>query len=362
MSYVGDPFENDVFVSYSHGDLRESGATQLSRWSAMFAKSLKEELEISCREKVELYYDEGGDADHAVNPMAPLTDQLRAALSNTAVLTILMSGQYIDSRYCRMEREHWFENQRLHEIEVVDRAAVVRAFPTGKGSWPRELIDRYEDELFGFYFYDRTTDLDSVRPFGWPADATPEFSRKVLDVVGKVKRKLDIVRGELAQRRRAEEEAGRLAASGGQTIYVHGRTTRAKEWDQAVTKLSKNGYSVLPLEPEDVATDPARIRQSREYRVQALSACDALLLVSANDNRELAADMGVVGKEDRQLARELSGRLLPCAVLDTTDAASEALRQRIAQTFGISWIPAAGEGWVQDLRRWLREASQQVAR
>ena len=40
MSYVGEPFRHDLFVSYSHGD-DGSGGAYLKPWSAAFAHELE---------------------------------------------------------------------------------------------------------------------------------------------------------------------------------------------------------------------------------------------------------------------------------------------------------------------------------
>ena len=45
MSFVGEPFTADVFISYSHGDVRGVGDSNFKQWSRCFWRELEREFE-----------------------------------------------------------------------------------------------------------------------------------------------------------------------------------------------------------------------------------------------------------------------------------------------------------------------------
>ena len=59
MSFVGDPFRHDIFVSYSHGDVTGSGDSKLKRWSGAFARELESELRAEFPKAAAIRRDEG---------------------------------------------------------------------------------------------------------------------------------------------------------------------------------------------------------------------------------------------------------------------------------------------------------------
>ena len=74
MSYVGEPFRHDLFVSYSHGD-DGSGGAYLKPWSAAFTHELERELRADRRFRTSLsvFRDQDHRPEQSLDPMAPLT-------------------------------------------------------------------------------------------------------------------------------------------------------------------------------------------------------------------------------------------------------------------------------------------------
>jgi hypothetical protein len=112
MSFLGEPFKHDLFVSYSHGDFDGSGKSNLKTWSQAFARELEAEL----RQKIEfnglmIFLDQHDRPDQAVDPMEALTEQLRTEIGATGLLTVLMSPHYLRSKWCGDERDWWLECQ-----------------------------------------------------------------------------------------------------------------------------------------------------------------------------------------------------------------------------------------------------------
>lgn len=364
MCFVGDPFEHDLFVSYSHGD-DGTGEAFLQPWSAAFARELERELRADrkFRQKLCVFFDQNHRPHHGVDPMAPLTDQLRCEIGGAALLVVLMSPDYLASRWCTEEREWWCARQKELGLPIEERIAVVRIWPTEE-AWPRALTDSLGHQLVGFLFH--TQNGMAARPLGWtdpPGQFGSDFRKALLDVVGRLCHKLDALKARLEERRRAEAEAAKLAEHGGQSIYLHGRADHAQDWERIGIALTESGFAVVPGEPDPVEHDPKKLQAVRGRRVEALSECDALLLLGTEDGRALDADLVVVGKHDRQSARARSNRLLPCALLDTVgEGIATPVRRATARNLQADWLDGTRDPWTPQVRRWLVEKSAQAER
>ena len=363
MSYVGDPFRHDIFVSYSHGDVTGAGDSKLKRWSGAFARELESELRAmpGLGRELKIFLDQ-----ESIDPSSHAAAQLRAEIEASAVLCALMSPHYLGSEWCKFERDSWVEGQGRHAISCEGRIAVARIWPTTEADadlykWPPAMLDARGDQLIGFFFHDRKNIEDKPQPFGWP-DLNPdnalqmrEFREILQTMVMSLTRTLTGLRKGQQERLRREAEASKLVADVGQIVYLHGRSGDATTWEQAHNRLADSGFIVMPESPETVETDPRRALEQRQNRVRTLSACDALLLVG-HDGRALDADLVMIGRQDRQSARAMGeNKLLPCAVLDdagTIDASPR--RKQIAAGLGIDVIAAAAEQWPPQVRTWLQ--------
>ncbi len=365
MAYVGPPFAHDIFVSYSHGD-DGSGQSFLQPWSAAFARELERELRADrrFRQQLKIFLDENQRPGQGIDPMAPLSDQLRKDIGAAAILLVLMSPDYLASQWCAEERDWWCARQRELGLAADERIAVVRVWPTEDEPWPPSLSDSRGHPLVGFPFSAPVADTGLHRPLGWsdyPGPFTTEFRKALLTIVGWLSPKLTALRAALESRLRAEEELAKLAGDGGQTIYLHGRADHGEAWEQAGLALTGQGYAVVPGEPDPVASDPKTLQEVRERRVEALCGCDALLLLGTADGRALDADLVVVGKHDRQSARARSNRLLPCGLLDTVGApVATPVRRATARIVQADWLDGTQSPWTPEVQRWLTAKGQQA--
>jgi hypothetical protein len=364
VAYVGEPFVHDLFVSYSHGDVDGSGTSRLQRWSQGFARELESELKAQPPEfsrAVRIFLDQSHRPSQGVDPLEPLTTQLRADIEGSAMLIVLMSPQYLASEWCTREREWWCERQQKTGVDD-GRIAVLRIWPTAD-AWPSNLTDSASEPLPGFWFYDRELPAHQQRPFGWPEPAVTHevFQRALVNLVGHVCLKLEEVRKRLNQEKEVQAHAARLAASGGQVVYLHGRAESTPAWEAAATTLTDNGL-VVPNDPDPVVSDPKGIQEIRRHRVEIMSGCDAVLLMADPDTRATDADLVVIGKHDRNSARAISNRPLPCALLNGVGAEISTTRRRTtARSLNVGWIDVMPPPptWVQQLQAWLHDASQQ---
>ena len=361
MAYVGSPFAFDIFVSYSHGD-DGSGTAYLQPWSAAFASELEKELRADrkFRKDLRIFLDKDHRPGMGVDPMAPLTDQLRDQIGASALLLVLMSPDYLASTWCAEERDWWSARQIELGLPGEKRIAVVKIWPTDE-RWPSALADSRGHPLPGFDFYAQAE--IPPRPLGWTEQSGrfgSDFRKALLGIVGNLYPKLDAMKARLDELQRVKTEAAKLGQEGGQSIYLQGRSDRAEAWERAALELTSSGFVIVPGEPDPIEHDPKKLQTIRERRVEALSACDALLLLGTDDARALDADLVVVGKHDRQSARARSNRLLPCGLLDTVGAAiATPVRKATARIVQADWIDGTQSPWTPAIQKWLVEKSAQ---
>lgn len=359
MSFVGEPFKHDIFITYSHGDVDGDGYSKLKQWSEGFASELEEELKSmpDLAADIRVFRDQHHRPDQGLDPMIPLTDQLKADVAGSAVLVVLMTPQYLKSAWCRDERDWWLANQRSASLSTEGRLAVARVWTTGTDSWPEDLVDSRGHKLIGRCFHDEALSESRPQPYEWPQPeptSKDPFRGVLLDFVGDLRLHLNKLKAHVDQRRLQQEEAGRLAGEAGQIIYLHGREDAEPVWKTVSAELKAAGYQVFPSEPDEICADPVKSRKISDDRLRVLVGCDALMLLGTNDVRALDADLVVIGRNERHKAKAFSDKLLPCAVVDTAGLAG--IKPRIldnARDLGIQWIGAEGRVWTPDVPSWL---------
>src|SRR5262249_45754263 len=108
-------------------------------------------------------------------------------------------------------------------------------------------------------------------------------------------------------------------------------------------------------------SDSAELRRMSERRVTALSGCDGLLLLGTDDTRALDADLVVVGRQERQLARARSNRPLPCGLLDMVGASlATQVRRASARALQADWIDATRPAWGASVKQWIADRGRQA--
>ena len=364
MSFVGPPFRHDIFISYSHGDVSGDGQSLLRQWSQAFVVELERELKAfdELGAEVRIFIDQHYRPGRGIDPMSPLNDTLQQEIGDAAILAVLMSPKYLSSAWCRQEREWWLRSQAQYKIGHEGRIAVARIWPTDGQGWPSGLVDSEGNELVGHFFYDRRKSDVRPQPFSWPmvtSVTVGDFRDALLSFVGNVRARLLKIKTDLDERSRLELEKKTLRADGGQVIYLHGRPAQHESWDKVGRDLEEQGYTVLPLAPETLESDPSRIREVQQLRIETMSGCEAVMLLGTDDARALSADLVVIGRLDRHQAVARSNRILPCAVADTAGVFKQSPQwSRKAANLGIDWFDASQADWIPQVRDWLHRAAQ----
>ena len=363
MSYIGEPFTHDLFVSYSHATIEGEPLSPLKRWSDGFIHELERELRTIPRysRDLRIFFDDHRQSGQGLNPNAGLTEQLRQEIGDSALLTVLMSDQYLLSTWCRDERDWWLERQGALGLTPLDRIAVAQVLPTSE-SWPPTLVDERGNPFVGTCFYDKTRLADVARPHAWPlpkSDSGDPFRAVLLDLVGWLTQRIEFLRKRADERRAAAADAAKLAEEAGQTLYLHARQEHVETWQSVRSALTEEGFAVFPIDqPDAVSADPAQAKQDQAARIDLLGQCDALLLVGTDNARALDQDLIVVGRGDRQLARAKYQRYVPCGLLDTAGVpiATDA-RRRTARALQVDWIDGTRAPWPMDVKTWLTQKS-----
>jgi len=366
MSYVGGPFRHDVFVTYTHGDIDGDGRSPLRRWSQSFARELESELRTlpDFGPALKVFLDQHQRPGQSVDPMEPLSEQLKSDIADSALLTVLMSPQYLTSAWCAKERDWWLDAQLERQISTQSRIALARIWPLRQQDvWPDLFVDGSREPLTGFSFYDKANAELRPQPYEWP-EVSPNskgaFREELLTMVGWLRLKLNALRETLAERDRTRAEAAKLEGSE-QVLYLHGRADQKELWHQKSEELRDSGFAVMPHDPDPVIGDPAQEEVLKRERISVLMGCDALLLLGSQNGRSVDADLLLIGRWDRHSARAVSKRLLPCAFVNTAGPSiGTSERMRTARALQIDWIddtrkPTRPQSWVSEVGRWLAQ-------
>jgi hypothetical protein len=159
MSFVGPPFEHDVFFSYAHADVDRVGDAEIKAWSQKFASDLRQALRRFPEfAPLSLYLDESPREGERLDETAELTPSLKKAAGASALLCAMMSPWYLKSEWCAKERQWWHEGtQALAPIIAsgFDRAFICRLMDTIEDEWPEIFMDLEDVARKGFWLYDR---------------------------------------------------------------------------------------------------------------------------------------------------------------------------------------------------------------
>jgi hypothetical protein len=151
MAYLSPHFEQDVFVSYSHGDPR---AGTLKDWTLELVRKLERHMWDTGPEFTGFHIWRDEDLD----PTSQLTAEIRESVKSSAILFIVVSPHYLKSRWCNDELT-WFSEQILdRRAQDPGRVFIIRAVLTDESEWPEFLRDERGFVPIGFHFHDRQSD------------------------------------------------------------------------------------------------------------------------------------------------------------------------------------------------------------
>ena len=202
MSYVGEPFDYDVFVSYAHAE-NETGAAMLRDWSKLVAGSLRDRLATALNPTVEpgsavqVFLD-----DRVLRSGDPLTETLREKVQRSALLLVLMSPLYPKKSWCLDELD-WFFTQADRDGRGQRHCSVLHIQPLPDTVWPKRLRDERDKPVVFREF----ADPDEGLPLGFDDPNAPALKAAIRETHIELLGKLKELRGQLAARRVYQQAA-----------------------------------------------------------------------------------------------------------------------------------------------------------
>jgi hypothetical protein len=250
-------YKHDVFVSYAHIDNEQ--ATASTGWVGVLVDRLQRELQqrLGSRD-VKIWRDQQLDGNR------PLTPAILEAVRASATLLVVMSPAYLNSEWCKRERDTFLElvKQRVNDGSVF----IVHARDVERASMPSEFGD-----LEGFRFWTLDKEVGSDRPLGIFDPGEPEFVRRIFALSHKLKEQLY-----RAQKSSAIKTA--LGAVSSASVFLARTTEDLEEREEDLrTYLEQQGYQTLPRAryPQDSleSYEAAMLRDLEQCRsfVQLLS-------------------------------------------------------------------------------------------
>jgi hypothetical protein len=362
MSFVGPPFEHDVFFSYAHADVDRVGDAEIKAWCQRFANDLRQALRRFPEfAPLSLYLDESPREAERLDETAELTPALRKAAGSAALLCAMMSPWYLKSEWCAKERQWWHEGTWALAPTIAsgfDRAFIGRLMDTVDDEWPEIFKDLEAVAKKSFWLYDRARPRHERVPWDWigSEDDKAAYKECVIKVSGRIGSRLEQIKVRLEEEQKAQEALAKLQAETGQVLYLYTRPDLRDRFDLVFERLQEAGYAVVPIAPAPL---PRGGRLDDEQAEELLNS-DAMVVLGTDDPR-IDKDIVAVGKNSRRLAEALSVKPLPCAVYDLIGRTRHPPRRLInARNLGIAWIDGTAPSWSTDLRSWLQGATTGV--
>lgn len=352
MPYVGEPFEYDLFISYSHGTAAGDPTNYdermlLREWTRELARHITAHLRMGLADDgvFKHYLDERNTESGA-----DLGQEIENAARKSALILVIMSPFYRDSDWCRKE-VHWFFEQaradgRGPEQCVLRLAVRTKHDVASNKGWPPELIGSDGSPVHsGEPFYDAATNTPIE------LESTEAQNGPLKSLIAEIMRKLQRFRD---QRRigitpAAHARAGAIVATetvvpavsevmhpapsgtapppdGSDPVlpqlYLQ-RHADAAQWRWARDALSKVAL-VLPREMEPEAEELSLLLTYNRRRQKALMNCQGLVLLRSKPDEPTDLQVSS-GYDDRKTLRSLAKKTLPWVLVDRTGAAEPPL-------------------------------------
>ncbi len=290
MAYLNG-FKHDVFVSYAHLDNEKTidVGGELQGWVDLLVDKLGRELRQRLGKKsVDVWI----DRDLAEN--RPLTPEIMRAIEASATLLVVMSPSYINSEWCKRERQAFLS---LVKDRVADGSVfIVHARPVDPTSMPSEFCD-----LLGFPFWTRDPEIDAERPLGTPDPNEDAFIKKIFKLSYRLEGQL--TRLSKATARVKADGAPPPASKSKINIYVARATEDLEDREEDIKAyLEQAGYTVLP-EVRYPQTSLAEFEAAMRRDIERCSAFVQLLSPSRGRELEFAP-----GKRLPVLQSEIAAR------------------------------------------------------
>jgi hypothetical protein len=333
LSYVGDPFDYDVFVSYAHAEV-ETEAPLVREWSRHVAERLRQLLAtafVSSKSKIQMFFD-----DRVLVSGQPLTQTLREKAQRSALLLVLMSPLYPCKTWCLDELE-WFFEKAAQDGRGQEHCTVLRIQPLEHSAWPKRLQDERSQPVVFLDLVDPATEL----PIGLTNFHDTQLDSALLKMFIEIKGKLVSLHKQLDARRRMVTPAKQKPADR-PVIYLDADPDDNALWQMLKGEL-KDVAIVRPTTLLQASSDWDPLdRKRQKVRQYEFHVSDGLVLLHGHPGTwiERAVAMSYV---DRRLLRQRY-RDLPWAILDQVGQPPS-----VADDYEVPCVPATSKEWQREL-------------
>lgn len=346
MAYINHDFLHDIFFSYAHGRAQDNGTERLKYWS----ETLRNELYGEIIDLLPEFNNLDIFIDNQLDPTQPLTDAIRKEVKGSGLLLILMSNHYLQSVWCKAERE-WFETEVQRRSQEGGVVLVIRVQPTPHEDWPRCLKDERGHVVIGFKFHPNQKDKDELTPpYGWPKPLHEdrlyyEQLGKLASIVTKRLRKIKI---DEELRIKAQTPRASVCIQSKPNIYLLAPNDSREEWNIVREKLIAIGYCVLPEILPNTGSDLTKIHSFRKTRLKTLKdAADALFFLWPASTNDIEREIETMVSDRNAL--QVFDKDIPCAVLNCCNS-----NYTLTNIYGIEIIQAYGDNLIPNVQNWLK--------
>nr|WP_295832735.1 toll/interleukin-1 receptor domain-containing protein [uncultured Azospirillum sp.] len=305
MSYVGEPYEYDVFVSYARAE-KETGAPLLMNWSQHVARTLRMQLASVLNKNPNLQFQDSLDQDH-LRSGEHLSDVFQDRIRRSAVMLIMMSPYYVTSTWCREELACFFDQTRKDGRNLAQHCVVLLLGPVPDTDWPEELKDRMGKPVFYRDYVDDATEL----PIGIMNHSDPTLTETTRSTFIEIKEKLREIHRRTQARRDYQE---RQKPPNDVVLYLQADPEDIDPWTAVRTTLMNHAI----VNPESLPTSSGNaspLHTLRDQRLLEYAQCDGMVLLRARNENTLRIQVMSAFK-DRQRLHQKERVNLPWVIVD----------------------------------------------
>jgi len=339
LSYVGEPFDYDVFVSYAHADV-ETKVPLIRDWSRYIAARLQALLASALNtavgapgSEIQVFFD-----DRVLVSGQPLTQTLREKAQHAALLLVLMSPLYPQKSWCLDELE-WFFQQAGRDGRSQEHCTVLRIQPLREDAWPERLRDERDRPVLFRDLFDPRTELPiCVNDLG-----ASQLEAALIDPFIELKGKLRSLRDLMEARRRRLTVSTTQKPADRPVIYLDAPPDDEALWHSLKNDLNDMAI-VQPLKLVQLNGDQDPLdRKLQKQRQDQFALSHGLVLLHSGRDSSWLEGAVAASYFDRRLLWQRQ-RHLPWAILDRVGA-----RPQVADVYDVPCVPTTSSGWQRDL-------------
>jgi hypothetical protein len=293
MSYLNScGYKNDVFVSYAHAD-NEPVLDSKIQWVTNFIDDLGKFLVRKLGRK----NDEAPSIwiDHQLALNKPLDKALTKEIAETAIYLIIMSPAYLQSDWCKTEREHFFKI--LKDKGADTRVFIIEIDEIDRSVYPID-INQY---VIPYKFWKKENGL-KARTLGFPMRSNDsDYSNKLLDISFDMAKELTSIKESVSLNINTNVSKGNI-------FLAHVTDDLDEKREEIKRYLKDEGYRVVPEENWYPSYDLVRLQQ---YAEMNLKDCQLYVQLLSNlPGKKLPGTNESVTKFQFELAKKFGKQIL----------------------------------------------------